>query len=53
MFANRIYKVVLRSPLPLIAFIKEIVDPSLENSYLPQYKLESNTIEGQSDVDAS
>lgn len=48
-----LYKVVLRFLFPLIAFIKEIVDPSLENSYLPQYKLKSNPAEDLSDADAS
>lgn len=48
-----LYKVVLRFLFPLIAFIKEIVDPSLENFYLPQYKLKSNPAEDLSDTDAS
>lgn len=48
-----LYKIVLRSLLPLIAFIKEIVDPSLNNSYLPQYKLKSNPVEDLSDADVS
>lgn len=47
-----LYK-VLRPLLPLITFIKEIVDPSLKTSYLPQYKFKSNPAEDLSDADVS